>query len=396
MRRFTLCRAGFGLALVALCLPVVAETAGGASAPPSVPPSYVLVPGDVIDVSVPSHEGYDRTLTIQPDGRIEYPTVGEIVAAGLTPVQLAARLQQGLNVELVDPQVTVSLKELNKVPLGHVSLLGAVKSPGIYDLKEQATLAEMLAAAGGPTSVANLHRVIITRAGIGKRVIADISGAAQTGQESVKVDLRPGDQILVPEGASPSVTVLGEVVRPGSIEISGEMRLITALSQAGGPTPAADLERVTLTRAGRAGHVVLDLSDLLTRGQASDPAANVLLQPGDTIVLPATEQKYYVLGEVGKAQAYPLKPNDRLIDAITTAGGTTQNADLSKVTLIRKDARGQAVAHAVDLQHMMKKGDMARNETLQPGDVIFVPNRAQKRPLLDYLGVFTPLLYLLR
>src|SRR5216684_57940 len=96
--------------LVALMLsvPAVATPQEGAS-PESerqAPASYLFVPGDVIDVTVSSHMGYDRTITIQPDGRIQFPGAGEIVAAGLTPAQLGARLQQGLNRELVDPQVT--------------------------------------------------------------------------------------------------------------------------------------------------------------------------------------------------------------------------------------------------------------------------------------------------
>src|SRR5260370_19606639 len=94
-------------ALLALGTPLRAgaDTPAGSAPPPA---AYQLVPGDMIDITVPSHMGYDRTLTIQPDGRIQYPSLGEFVAAGLTPAQLAARIQQGLNAELVDPQVTVS------------------------------------------------------------------------------------------------------------------------------------------------------------------------------------------------------------------------------------------------------------------------------------------------
>jgi polysaccharide biosynthesis/export protein len=391
------------ICLVALVLGVPAAATPQQGAPPDserrAPASYLFVPGDVIDVTVSSHMGYDRTITIQPDGRIQFPGAGEIVAAGLTPAQLEARLREGLNRELVDPQVTVSLKELNKGLLRRVSVLGAVKTPGVYELKQQSTLPELLASAGGPTPVADLRRIMVTGADGRQKVVADLSGAARTGAASSPVTLEPGDLILVPEGAAPAVLVLGEVLKPGSYELQGEMRLLNALSLAGGPTPRADLRRVTLTHAGQAGQEVVDLEDLLTKGQQENLTANVVLRPGDTLVLPESDRKYYVLGEVNKPEAYPLKPADHLLDAITTAGGSTHEADLSQVTLIRKGAKGQPVSRRVDLKQMMKRGDMTRNETLREGDVIFVPNRHPRRPITDYLGFLSPfstLLYVLK
>ena len=381
-----------GALLLALGVPAAAalSTSAPAEHGQAAAASYLFVPGDIIDITVSSHAGYDRTIPIQPDGRIQFPEVGEIVAAGLTSAQLAARIQQGLNTRLVDPQVTVSLKELNKQSVRRVSVLGAVKNPGVFELKEKSTLAELLAAAGGPTPVADLRRITVTRADGSKKVVADLSGAARTGELSQNLVLEPADLIWVPEGTPPTVSVLGQVVKAGSYELQGEMRVLTALSLAGGPTAKADLRHVTLTHAGQTSKEIIDLEDLLT---------NVVLRPGDTLVLPENGRKYYVLGEVNKAEAYPLKPNDRLLDAISTAGGSTHEADLTQVVLIRKDEKGQPIARHIDLNQMMKQADMARNEALREGDVIFVPNRKQKRPITDYLGFLSPLsslLYVLR
>jgi polysaccharide biosynthesis/export protein len=169
------------------------------------------------------------------------------------------------------------------------------------------------------------------------------------------------------------------------------MRLMDALSQAGGPTTKADLKRVTLTRAGQKKEEVFDLQELLTKGQQASLASNVVLQPGDTVVLPESERKFYVLGEVSKADAYPLKPTDRVLDAITTAGGSTHEADLGKVMLIRKDEKGQPVARKIDVKKMMTKGQMLLNEALKEGDVIFVPNKKPRRPVTDYISFLYPL-----
>jgi protein involved in polysaccharide export with SLBB domain len=367
--------------------------------------AYVFVPGDVLEISVQPQQGYDRTLTIQPDGKIVYPVVGELTAAGMTITQLTERLQHGLEAELKRPRVTVSLKEANKAAVRRVSVLGAVRTPGAFDLKEGSTLAEMLATAGGPTPIADLRRITITRAecaaptplrGVppppaGKKLLADLSGAAHTGEVDENFTLEPGDLIIVPEGPPPTVLVLGEVVKPGSYELQGEMRLMDALSQAGGPTTHADLRRVTLTRAGEKEKEVFDLQELLTQGQPDGEKVNILLRPGDTLLLPESERKFYVLGEVNKSEAYPLKPNTRLLDAIVTAGGSTREADLTKVTLLRKGDKNQPVAREVNLKAMMQKGDTALNEPLREGDVVFVPSRKQKRPITDYLGIIYPL-----
>src|SRR3989442_14683904 len=81
---------------------------------------------------------------------ISYPLVGQLPAAGLTVQQLAEKLRAGLNRDLVDPVVTLSLREASKHALGRVSLLGAVRSPGGCEIKEGTTLAEALASSGGP------------------------------------------------------------------------------------------------------------------------------------------------------------------------------------------------------------------------------------------------------
>jgi protein involved in polysaccharide export with SLBB domain len=387
-RTFTLCTL-----LLSLCVSPYARASGDAADPvtPSEKADYILVAGDVVEITVSSHMGYDRTLTIPPDGKIQFPSLGQIEAAGLTTQQLTTRIREGLNKELVDPEVTISLKEINKGLLRRVSVLGAVKTPGVYELKERSSLSEMLAAAGGPSKIADLRRVTITRADSGQRVTIDLTGSARTGTDSNTLPLEAGDLILVPEGTPPTVTVLGEVLKPGSFEFNGEMRLLDALSLAGGTTPAADLQQVTLTHAGETARQSLDIQSLLIQGRTSDSQTNVQLKPGDTIVLTASEQKFYVLGEVNKSQAFPLKPNVRLLDAITTAGGTTKDANLSKIVLIRKDDKGQAVGQQIDFKQMMKKGELEKNAALQAGDVVFVPGKRQKKSLIEALSFLYPL-----
>jgi polysaccharide export outer membrane protein len=330
-------------------------------------------------------------VTVQPDGKIVFPVVGEVTASGTTVQQLTEDLERGLRSQLKRPHVTISLKEMNQGLLRRASVLGAVKTPGSYELKERSTVIELLATAGGPTPVADLRHVTVTRVDGNRKVVLDLQRATRDGDVTSDATLEPGDLIIVPEGLPRTVLVLGEVARPGSYELQGEMRLLDALSLAGGPTPKADLRRVTLTHGGQAAGTKVDLESLLTEGQQAAQTANVVLEPGDTLVLPESERKYYVFGQVHKPEAYPLKPTDRVLDAIARAGGATQNADLGKVMLIRKDEKGEPVSQRVDLRRMMKKGDLACNESLRQGDVLFVPDRKQTTPLTDYFQFLWPI-----
>src|ERR671930_14698 len=140
------------------------------------PSAYRFAPGDTIEVTVMPQSSLDRTITIQPDGKISYPSAGQLQAAGLTVAQLAEKLRQGLSRDLVNPSVTVTLKELNKQAVLRVSLLGAVRNPGVFPLKDGITVAEVLASAGGPLPLANLHQVTITRAD-GSVATVDLTGA---------------------------------------------------------------------------------------------------------------------------------------------------------------------------------------------------------------------------
>src|SRR5438445_8509242 len=130
---------------------------GGAAA------GYRFAPGDTIDVTVAPQRDFDRTLTIQPDGKISYPVAGQLKAAGSTVEQLTEKLRQGLTRDLVKPHVTVTLKQINNQAVPRISLLGAVRNPGVFPSKDWTTVAVIVAAGGGPLPLANVHQLTATR-----------------------------------------------------------------------------------------------------------------------------------------------------------------------------------------------------------------------------------------
>jgi len=356
------------------------------------PGDYHFAPGDVIEVTVSPQRSFDRTITVQPDGKVSYPIVGQIQVAGLTVSQLAEKLRSELNHDLVDPVVSVSLREAGKREVGRVSLLGAVRNVGGVDIKAGSTLAEALAGAGGATPLADLHRVTITHPD-GSVNTVDLSQSEKTGRLDRNVTLQPGDIVVVPEGVRPSVLVLGELVKPGSYEIQAGARLLDAIQSAGGLTLEADLRRVTLARSGAAGSQVLDLEPLLKQGETKTTDLNVLLTAGDTIFVPKTEQQIYVLGSVTKPGVYPIKPTDRVVDILVQASPVQGS---SKVVLVRKGNDGQPVATSIDLKQMLEHGDATHNELLRPGDMLYVPEKKARRSTSENLGLLYPLLYLFR
>jgi polysaccharide biosynthesis/export protein len=370
----------------------------GAARAVAAPPAadYRFAPGDVIEVTVAPQHGFDRTITVQPDGKISYPVVRELQVAGLTVTELAEKLRQGLNRDLVDPVVTVTLREAGKREVGRITLLGAVRNQAGVEIKEGTTLTEVLALSGGPTPDADLRHVKITHAD-GSVTTVDLAAAEATGHVDRTTILRPGDIVLVPEGPPATVLVLGEVAKTGPYPIPREARLMDAIAQAGGLTEKADLSRVTLTRSGAPVSQTLDLQPLLRQGNTTDSELNVKLQPGDVIFVPETTQQIYVLGNVAKPAIYPLKPNERVLDALVEAGGA--GSGVNKAVLVRPNGTAKPLIKNLDLKKIMSRGDMKENELLQPGDKLFVPDKKTGRSpggLLNLLYPLTSVFYLFR
>jgi polysaccharide export outer membrane protein len=123
---------------------------------------YRLGPEDVIEVFV-WHEndlGVPSEV-VRPDGKISLPLIGEIQASGKTQAQLESEVAQKLRQYVSEPQVTVIVKEVHSAK---VSVLGEVRKPGVYQIKEKATILDAIALAEGFTEYAKRAHVILIRA----------------------------------------------------------------------------------------------------------------------------------------------------------------------------------------------------------------------------------------
>jgi polysaccharide export outer membrane protein len=121
---------------------------------------FRLGPEDVLDISVYQELELSRIVPIRPDGKISIPLVGEMVASGKTATELQKEITMKYTQFIADPAVTVVVKEVNSPK---VSVLGEVKNPGMYKIKDRATLLDAIALAGGLTEYAKKDKIMIIR-----------------------------------------------------------------------------------------------------------------------------------------------------------------------------------------------------------------------------------------
>ncbi len=162
--------------------------------------SYVLQPGDLLDVKVFMEEDMDRILRISGNGSITYPLVGTVPVAGYTVEQAEANLAEALRMYLKNPQVSILIKEYgNKT----VYVLGQVKKPSSIEIppEKSMTVLEAITSAGGFTDVAAVSKVRILRMQDGKQhtLDVDVTQITKQGNKAMDIALMPGDVVFVPQ-----------------------------------------------------------------------------------------------------------------------------------------------------------------------------------------------------
>jgi polysaccharide biosynthesis/export protein len=363
--------------VLAACVLLVnfGERASGAPAPssrPTVPETYVLGPGDSIEITVYGESDLSHTVTIKPDGTIALALINEVKAAGKTTAQLENELAKMYSKYLKTPSVSVVVSAFR---VDHIYLLGQVGKPGDYPLKENVGIFELLSQAGGPTSRADLAKAVIIR-GKTETIKVDLLNAIAKNQPP-NVKLLAGDVLFIPE-TDRRIVALGEVGRPGAYDLLEGQRISELLAAAGGPTKKAGLTKAFIMRDGA--QVPVDLKRVL----AGDAEANMALKPGDMVVVPENKDKIAILGSVAAPGPYDLSENMNLIDALALAGGPTEKANLAQMQVVRYE-NGKATVIKVKADQAIQGKDASQNIKLQTGDVLYVPVKGPG--FLDILGI---------
>jgi polysaccharide export outer membrane protein len=121
---------------------------------------FLLGPEDVLEVTVWRNQDLSRTVVVRPDGKISLPLIGDVQASGLTAAQVAAKIAARLTEFKENPNVSVSIKEVNSY---FIYVLGEVLKPGKYPIKSYATVLQGVSLAGGFTNFASKNRMAVLR-----------------------------------------------------------------------------------------------------------------------------------------------------------------------------------------------------------------------------------------
>lgn len=428
---------------------------------PALPDVYLLGPGDLIGIdvfNVPEYGGEQRVLA---NGQVNLPAVGQLSVAGLTIPQAEQAISDAYGSKVRYPRITVSLLMPRQL---RIAIAGEIYQPGVYTIPvdetgQFPTLVDAIQLAGGITQAADMEQVQIRRNvenGNTQSVISDLGlligqgdlrqdiplrdGDAITINQADTIDLRASNQIAVSNLATDeeeaiSVVVVGEVFRPGTynyasrrtssqsvtvgntttantVQQPGRLTVTRALRLAGGIKPLADLRRVEVKRTTRFGdnHTIsLDLWQLVEAGENSQ---DLVLQTGDTIIVPTavaanSEQisrltatnlspdtiSVNVVGEVEEPGAVAVSANTTLNQAVLAAGGFNRRAQ-ETVELIRLNSNGTVTQRSFDVD-LAQGLDPDSNPIVQHNDIVVVDPSTAAR-LSDSLNtILSPFLQIL-
>ena len=171
--------------------PQVAQTV--AAAPTDA--GYKIGPQDVLRIDVWKEAEISRSVPVRPDGKISLPLLNDVQAAGYTPMELANLITEGLKKFITNPQVTVSVSEINS---RRVYVTGEVTKPGAYPLLPNMTALQLLTSAGGFTQFARIKNIYVLRTEGGKQTKHPFNYKDVVNGKSDDVALQVGDTIVVP------------------------------------------------------------------------------------------------------------------------------------------------------------------------------------------------------
>ena len=188
----------------------------------------------------------------------------------------------------------------------------------------------------------------------------------------------PAAEVIVTEKLARLATVMGEIratVRaetgPGRYPLPGRIRLVDFLTEHGGLTDEADLNRTQITRGGETN--VYNLSGAIFQ---NDESQNPILDDGDLILVPAlstNSRKLLIFGEVGRPGLLEMSDDIPISEAIALMGGFTKDAHKSSVVVVRGGLENPVVL--TSNWELLQKGDLTQDLTVQDGDMIFVGRR---------------------
>lgn len=174
----------------------MAAAASGPAANTVADSSYVIGASDILVITVWKEPTLSGTILVRPDGMISLALLGDVQAAGMTPLQLSNQIATKLKKYIQDPNVSVVISQIHSKV---VYLLGEVTKRGPVEMTPGMTLLEAISSGGGLTDYANAKKMYILRNEGGAQVRVPVHyKEALKGDGTLNLVLKPGDTIVVP------------------------------------------------------------------------------------------------------------------------------------------------------------------------------------------------------
>ena len=158
---------------------------------------YVIAPADVLEISVWGEKELSRKLVVRPDGKVSFPLIGDIEAAGKTTEELKKLVEKKIRQYIPEASATVIISELGSL---QYYVIGKVAKPGMYNVSKTLSVLQALALAGGLTTFAKENNISIIRY-YGKKTIRipfDYEQVKKGENLEQNILLERGDVVLVP------------------------------------------------------------------------------------------------------------------------------------------------------------------------------------------------------
>jgi polysaccharide export outer membrane protein len=254
---------------------------------------YLIGPSDLLSISVLESPELTRDVRVASDGTLALPLLAEHPhVAGLSLTQAEALLKKKYQEGgiLNDPNITVTLKELESKP---VTVSGAVRQPGVFQVSGSVRLLQILTLAGGLGENSGTTIQVIREEDSGSRHTTEVRVAdVRSGLDQANVFVRGGDIVNVPPAGA--VYVLGAVNRQGRVLLPSDMdqtTVLNILAMAEGTKRTAKLSHAVLLRRKETSNEVeqipLDLKKIIAQEQS-----DVAIRPNDVLYVPDSTAKH--------------------------------------------------------------------------------------------------------
>jgi polysaccharide biosynthesis/export protein len=339
-----------------------------------VPVDYLVGPGDTLVVQVYGNQPQTYELTVERDGRVNFPKIGPIMVSGMTFDAARQSIEGHVATQLVGSRASVTMGAIRSI---RVFVLGEAEKPGSYTVSGLSTMTNALFVSGGVKKIGSLRNIQLKRNG---RLVStlDLYDLLLHGDTHGDHQLLQGDVIFIPP-IGPTVAVYGAVQRPAIYELKSEHTAEQAIQIAGGLAPDADstivqIDRILPSRL----HEMQSVNLTATAGRDT-PLAN-----GDKLrvpeIRPTLENSVKLSGYVYRPGQFEYRAGLRLTDILPRFDELKPEADIHYIMIRREVAPLEQVeVISADLQKAIAKPGSAADPQLRPRDEIIVFNLSATR-----------------